>query len=166
MKARIKGFRTTFCSPMFDKDTWHAILEHIPPERLRTVMPVCKTSWSQGKLFVSKYKLQRQTIKELFFEIDGKLRVEYGDACSPMGYSETYGVRSFGGMIDEKHFSVTHWDGGYRISVESRTYNPRSDMELSIYHNRARKDGVYYALPADVYTFVRDAIFGRFPWGE
>ena len=153
---------------MFDKDAWHAILEHTQPEELETVMQVCKTSRSLAKLFVAKYKRRMQIVKQLFMDIDTKLRMEYGDACSAM---DGGAFRSVSGRIDEAHFNITHWNFSYCICVESLAYKPgclvreRKDT-IYIYHNQVCKNSVYRALPTDVHALVRDAIFGRFPWAE
>ena len=159
---------------MFSLDVWNAILEHTIAAQLPLMMRVCKSMRPVVEpLLVEKYlkKKEIQLLRRMFFDVNDKLRAEFmyawGQQSVCLVYEEKWNVCYIKGNIHGNHFYIGVWN--QCLQMHSYVYQRDSCLyerydSLCIYRNRVHKDSVYHDLPSDLYAFVRDAIFGRFPW--
>ena len=161
---------------MFNLDVWKVILEHTIAAQLPLMMRVCKAMRPVVEpLFVEKYlkKKEIQLLRRMFFDVNDKLRAEFMDAWGRQSASlvceERCDVCYIMGDIQENCFHIVLWDDCLHMHsgvIQRGSWIFERSDSIDIYRNRVLKDTVEHALPSDLYAFVRDAIFGRFPWGE
>jgi len=144
---------------MFSLDVWNLILAHMHVESLHMTKQTCKTVGPLIEPFILKVKIQVQTLRCMFFDISDKLRAEYNEAWrqNNLRLTEVGREQCIKGTIHQRSFCIM-------LSRSNLFLQRFGGDSLIIFHDKFRRMNVEYALPADVYVLVNDAIFGSFSW--